>query len=912
MTVNIKNLKPPVWTLSLQDTKALLKVSPENGLDSNEIQQRLKQYGTNSLRKIKTVGSLQILLNQFKSLVVLLLVLAAGVSLAFHEWLDFSAITAVILINAAIGFTTEIKAVRSMESLRKLGTVTSNVRRSGNIIPIPAVELVPGDIVILEGGDVITADMRLVTAFKMEADESALTGESLPVSKKNDLLPMDTPLAERSNMLFKGTALTRGSGEAVVVATGMNTELGKISSLVEEAGEEEKTPLEQRLDRLAHKLIGLSLVIAALVIVSGLITAKSPFLMIETGIALAIASIPEGLPIVATIALARGMWRMASRNAIVNRLSAVETLGSTNVIFTDKTGTLTENRMTLSEILIPRGTINLDWNAPLEQSPFVMENQSLEEDRIPALGEILKTMVLCNNASISGNDAQEESVGDPLELALLSAAARAGVTRKSLFEKMPELKEEAFDSHIKMMATYNKDGDQIRISVKGAPENVIQCCTKILNLPHNSHSSHNSHLYHSPLADFNEKDRHKWLELNNHMARKGLRVIAAAYKQTSSLDEKPYENLVFLGLLGLQDPPREDVRESITLCRNAGIRIIVVTGDQLITARSVALSVNLIDDANTEVVHGKELKPPTELNPGEKEHLRKIKLFARVSPRQKLDLIALHQETGAVVAMTGDGVNDAPALKKANIGVAMGQRGTQVAREAADMILKDDSFKTIALAVRQGRVIYQNIRTFICYLLSCNVSEVMIIFFSTFLFKHLPILPLQILFLNFVTDVFPALALGVGDGNPGIMSKPPRNPRESLLTTAHWKSIFEYGMLITLTVLASFAIAIKWMNFDLEKAVSVSFLTLALAQILHVFNMREKGSGLFRNEITFNRFVWYAVVFCIILLMAAVYIPGISSVLNVASPGFGGWLLVIAMSALPYAFGQFRLSFSRQ
>lgn len=909
MTESIKNIKSPIWTLSRENLESLLKVSPENGLDLREIPKRIEQFGPNRLRQIKSVGSLRILLNQFKSLVVLLLILAAGVSLAFHEWLDFAAIMAVILINASIGFITEIRAIRSMESLRKLGTVTTNVRRSGKVFPIPAEKLVPGDIVILEGGDVITADMRLFTAFKMEADESALTGESLPVAKKTDLLPPDTALAERSNMLFKGTSLTRGSGEAVVVATGMNTELGQISSLVEEAGEEKKTPLEERLDNLAHKLIGLSLVIAALVVVSGLFTGKKLFLMIETGIALAIASIPEGLPIVATIALARGMWRMAKRNALVNRLSAVETLGSTNIIFTDKTGTLTENRMTLTQILIPQGSIELELNPPSQKSPFLMNDRVLEVKNAPTLEEILKTMVLCNNAALSEEDVNEQSVGDPLELALLSAAAKAGILKNSLFEKMPELKEEAFDSQVKMMATYNKDGNQIRVSVKGAPENVIKCSNKILTQP--SHKSNLSHLSHSSLEDFNEKDRKKWLELNNDMARQGLRVIAVAFKQASSLSEKPYENLVFLGLLGLKDPPRDDVRESITLCRKAGIRIIVVTGDQLITARSVAFSVNIIDDENAKVIHGNDLKNPKEWSPEQKEHLRNVRLFARVSPKQKLDLIALHQDTGSVVAMTGDGVNDAPALKKADIGVAMGKRGTQVAREAADMILKDDSFKTIALAIEQGRVIYQNIRTFICYLLSCNVSEVMIIFFATFLFKQLPILPLQILFLNFVTDVFPALALGMGEGNPRIMSKPPRDPNEPLLTSVHWRNILEFGFLITLSVLASFAIAIKGLNFAPEKAVSVSFLTLALAQILHVFNMRGKGSGFIRNEVTQNRYVWFAIVLCILLLMIAVYIPGISSVLKVASPGLSGWLLVIIMSAIPFAVGQIRLSLTR-
>jgi P-type Ca2+ transporter type 2C len=875
------------WTLSIEKALDEAEVLQAKGLSPDEVTNRLETYGPNRLQEVESISSFQVLVNQFKNLVVVLLIVAAGVSLLFHEYLDFGAILAVIIINAVIGFFTEIRAVRSMEALRSLGSVTTNVRRGGEVRAVPADNLVPGDIVIFEGGDIVTADMRLLTAYKLEADESSLTGESLPVLKNTEKLEKEALLAERFNMIFKGTSLTRGSGEALVISTGMNTELGRISSLVEKA-EGERTPLEKHLDQMAHKLIWISLIIAVVVVIGGYLTGKELFIMIETGIALAIASIPEGLPIVATIALARGMWRMAKRNALVNRLSAVETLGATNIIFTDKTGTLTENRMTLTQINMPSGNVSIDKAAG--ENAFSWDSKVVDIRRAPALMEFVESMILCNNASLVKEGGESESVGDPLEIALLEAAELGGIKKDPLFEKMPEHREEAFDSDIKMMATYNLDGDEYRVSVKGAPEEVIRHCSKIRKG--------------KAFENIGKKEQDFWIEQNNKMAENGLRVIAMAVKKSSLIEGNPYENLIFLGLMGLVDPPREDVRDAITLCRKAGIRIVVVTGDQLITARNVALAVNLVDDENEEVIHGRDLKSPDKLNDEEKKHLLNARLFARVSPEQKLDLIALHQGEGSVVAMTGDGVNDAPALKKADIGVAMGLRGTQVAREAADMVLKDDSFNSIAMAVEQGRIIFNNIRKFIRYLLSCNVSEVMIILFASLIFKELPILPLQILFLNFVTDVFPALALGVGEGSSAVMGKKPRDSSEAIITSEHWKGIFGYGLLITISVLAAFVISSKVLLMPWDIVVTISFLTLAIAQIWHVFNMRDNGTSFFKNEITKNPFVWGAVVLCLGLLLIAVYIPQLAVVLKVVPPGFNGWCLVIVLSLVPWSVGQ--------
>jgi Ca2+-transporting ATPase len=746
--------------------------------------------------------------------------------------------------------------------------------------------------VILEGGDVISADLRLIQASKLQADESALTGESLPVSKTIESLDGDTTLAERRNMLFNGTSVTRGSAEGGVVATGMNTELGRISALVEEA-EEETTPLEKRLDDLGRKLIWVTLGIVAVVAALGILSGKETFLMLETSIALAVAAVPEGLPIVATLALARGMWRMARRNALINRLSAVETLGATSLICTDKTGTLTENRMTVSRIMVDGGMIPFSGQGMEAEVEGGKESKISESSRDRVLKELLETGVLCNNASLQLGESKEwKGIGDPLEIALLIAGAMGGIQRNHLVKDMPEVREEAFDSDVKMMATFHKRNGGYRVAVKGAPESVLEVCSSVQTQK-------------GP-REMSDKDRRAWLETNEQMASDGLRNLALASKETDHIKAKAYEKLTLLGFIGLEDPPRKDIRHAVSACRDAGVRIVMVTGDQAETARNVAVAVRLIDDADeTPVIHAKDLKSPDHLSQQERSRLLHASVFARVSPEQKLDLIALHQSNHSVVAMTGDGVNDAPALKKADIGVAMGQRGTQVAREAADMVLKDDAFSTIVDAIEQGRVIFNNIRKFVVYLMSCNVSEILAVSLASVVNAPLPILPLQILFLNLVTDVFPALALGVGEGDRAVMRDRPRDPKEPILTRQGWFAIGGYGILITLSVLGALALSLKWLAMGERQAVTISFLTLAFSQLWHVFNVRDRGSGFVRNEITRNPFVWGALALCVGLLLLAVYLPGVSVILKMEDPGLRGWGLVIVMSLIPAGIGQF-------
>jgi len=877
------------WSLDADEVLRHWSVSIEQGLDLSEVRRRRNRFGPNRLREPQRISVWQILFAQVKSLIVVLLAVAAIASMFFDQWVEAFAIIAVIGVNTAIGFVTELRAVRSMEALRQLGGATAIVRRKGETKQINADLLVPGDIVVLDAGDSINADMRLIEASKLQANESALTGESVPVSKRVDRVDDNAPLADRSNMLFKGTFLTRGSGTAVVVGTGMDTELGRIASLVEAAAEDELTPLEKRLDRLGRELIWITLGITVVVALLGIVRGKDVFLMIETGVALAVAAIPEGLPIVATLALAKGMMRLARRNVLIRRLAAVETLGATNVICTDKTGTLTENRMTVTRLVLDGGTVTFGNSEGITSAIDEDDETHSSEDN---LREALEIGVLCNNASLSrpNNHDAVKVTGDPMEVALLIAGASMQIDRNELVQHLAEVREVAFDPDVKMMATFHAQDNRFLVAVKGAPESVLESSTLIRTANQTKPMAH--------------EERERWLQRNVEMAGLGLRVLALATKTTDQQTDTAYRDLTLLGLVAMEDPPRQDVRPAITACQDAGIKLVMVTGDQTVTARKIASDVGLIDHETAVVIEGGELD---QLASGSSETDRRrvveTAIFARVSPKQKLDLIDAHQRNGSIVAMTGDGVNDAPALEKADIGVAMGKRGTQVAREASDMVLEDDALSSIVVAVSQGRIIFGNIRKFVIYLLSCNTSEVMVVALASLVNAPLPILPLQILFLNLVTDVFPALALGVGPGDPNVMKRPPRDPKEPFLPTAYWWAIAGYSVAIASSVLIALALALVWLDMDERRAVTVSFLTLAFAQLWHVFNMRDRGAHLFSSDIARNPYVWGALALCTILILAGVYLPGLSHVLQVQRPGWEGWTLALSLSFLPWLAG---------
>jgi len=875
---------------SVEETLEQLSVDPEQGLAEAEIRRRREKHGRNRLGEAERASPWRILADQFRNLVIGILALAAIVSFAMGEIVQTLAILAAIVINAAIGFVTEWKAVRSMEALRSLGTVRARVMRDGSSATVDSESLVPGDVVLLDAGDVITADLRLIEANGLTCDESSLTGESVPVTKTTEEVEADAPLAERTSMAFKGTAVTGGSGAGVVVAIGMQTELGGIARMTSEASEE-VTPLEKRLDRLARNLVVVTLIVAAVVAALGWLGGKDLVSMLETAVALAVAAVPEGLPIVATVALARGMWRMARRNALVERLAAVETLGSTSVIFADKTGTLTQNRMRVARLALPGSDEDVPWG------------EDARPAEPPALAHrLLEVATLCNNAELddeSGSDKPERSgkeqradhpngTGDPMEIALLHAAAAIDIGRDRLLEDQPEEREESFDAATKMMATFHQADTGFRVAVKGAPEAVLDASTRVAT--------------EEGSAALSQEGRQRWAGRVKALAEQGFRVLAFAERHVESADSDPYADLNLLGLVGLVDPPRDDATDAIEQCRRAGIRVIMVTGDQPVTAAAIARQVGLADDPRSMV--GSDLpQMGGDTDKSTHDALRDHHVFARVSPEQKLDLIRLWQEAGAVVAMTGDGVNDAPALKKADVGIAMGKRGTDVAREAADIVLKDDAFPTIVAAIEQGRTIFENIRRFIVYLLSGNLGQVLAVGLCALIGAPLPLLPLQILYINLVLDVFPALALGVGESPEGIMDRKPRDPKEPVLTRGHWIATALWGALIAASVTTVFFFALA-QGLGQDAAVTIGFLTFALARLWHVFNMRAVGSGLFRNEVVRNRWVWYAIGVCLMLTAAAAWLPGLSTVLGVVPLDQVGWMLVLGGSLVPLLVGQ--------
>ncbi|MFZ0257756.1 MAG: cation-transporting P-type ATPase [Gammaproteobacteria bacterium] len=880
------------YARSTDEVLTELGVQPATGLDTREVEQRHQKYGRNQLRETKQKGAWTIFVDQFKSPVVILLLIAALTAAAFGQIIEGIAIAAALVINAAIGFFTEYQALRSMEALRKMGQSTAVVRRNGEKQEVDATDLVPGDIVILTEGEMVAADIRLIEIENLQCNESALTGESVPVAKSPEpIQEEEPPLAERSNMAFSGTAVTRGAAEGIVVATGMDTEIGRISKLVEEA-EESVTPLERRLEKLGQRLIYLVIIIGVVIAASGIAAGKDLFLMVQTAIVLAIAAVPEGLPIVSTVALGQGMWRMARRNALVKQLSAVETLGATTVVCSDKTGTLTENRMVLRRIALSGAEIEVIRGD--SDAEFREQDQAVNPEDHRALSNALRVGVLCTNAKLEA-DNDERGSGDPTEVALLEGGAWADLHREQLLEELPEEREEAFDAKTNMMATYHRSDGGYLVTVKGAPEAVIRVCSRV-----QSKDGKES-------RGLDDAGREHWLERNQAMALDGLRVLAVAERHVDDVSSKPYEDLTLLGLVGLYDPPRETVKDAIAACRSAGMRVVMVTGDQPATAGNIAHAIGIVDEEKPRVLRGHDLGDVDQADEARREDIWKTSVFARVSPEQKLNLVKVYQDEGEVVAMTGDGVNDAPALKKADIGIAMGRRGTEVARETSDIVLKDDAFETIVMAVEQGRAIFDNIRRFIVFLLSGNLGQIIAVSAAALVNAPLPLLPLQILFLNLLLDIFPALAIGVSKSDPEVMRHPPRDPQEPLLTREYWWSIGGFGALIAASMLGAFAYALMVMNVDKETAVTISFLTYGLARLWHAFNMRSSSTGIFRNSIVQNPFVWGAVVICAGLLLAAVYVPFLASLLKTQLLQPEEWMVVVVGSLIPLLVGQIAL-----
>ncbi len=858
---------------------AALETDMDSGLSSEEAESRLEKFGRNELEEEKPISIWRLIVDQFRTMVVYILGGAMVLAFATGRFPEGWALLAVIAVNALIGFISEWRARQSMAALKAMGKPHARVLRDGDEREIAIETVVPGDILIIHPEDIIAADARIAQTDGLRISEAALTGESVAVTKSIDVQDEESPLAERLNMIFKGTTVEEGHGKAVITATGTSTELGNISELAssESSGE---APLQQNLDKLGARLAYLSLGLAVVIGVIGLIAGRDMVEMVETALALGVAMIPEGLPIVATIALARGMWLLAKRQAIVNRLTAVQTLGATQVICTDKTGTLTHNRMVMRRVITPSG------NVSLKDESFEAEDG---DDNLPT--HAIRLGMLCNNAVIHGED-NDDFRGDPTEVALLRAGHVLGWTREKLLEDYPEIREVDFDPDVMMMATYHEREEKgtVLVAVKGAPDRVLESCTHLATEDDESN-------------DLSDRERDEWKEKGEKLAADGLRILAVADKAIDDEDAEPYDSLRFVGFLALDDPPRSDVREAIEACHHAGIDVVMVTGDQRATASAIGKETAIVRDENEESREGYELQDIPN-DDDEKAQLKQSHVYARVSPEQKLNLVRLLQEDGKVVAMTGDGVNDTPALKRADIGIAMGERGTDAAKQASDMVLKNDDFGTILAAIEQGRIIFGNIRKSVIFMLCTNLAEIIAIGIAAAINSPLPLLPLQILYLNVLTDVFPALALGVGRGNRSVLDEKPRPKDEGILTKREWTTIGFWGTLLGVCVLAALFLALETAGLERNAAITVSFLTLGFAKLLFVFNLREPKSSLFRNAIFENKWLWGAWILCAGLLAAAVYVPFLNKLLKTEMPTATGWLIVGGLSLVPVVLGQ--------
>ncbi len=848
--------------------------SSRSGLAAEESERRLLQFGPNRLSRIEAVSAWRLLLDQFKSLVVLLLLAAAVVALVLGDVLEAAAIALVLALNTTIGFTVELRARRAMDALLRFESPTARVVRNGRATAVASERLVPGDVVVLEEGDAVPADARVVEGSGLRVNEAPLTGESLPVDKDVQAVATEALLAERTSMLHSGTMVTAGRGTAVVTTTGRRTALGRIGELLEDV-EDASTPLEVRLERLGRRLVGLTLVVAVAVIGFGVLRGAELGLMIETGLALAIAAVPEGLPAVATIALAVGLRRMAARRALVRRLPAVEALGSTTVICTDKTGTLTEGQMTAAEVWCAGRTLSVTGQGFGLEGEFLQDGRPLAATGEPWLRELLEACGLTQRASLGADLAP---VGDPTDAALLVLALKGGVDLEALRAMAPMEGEVAFSSHRRSSASIHRRGGDRVIYLKGAVSTLLSNSLARLD------AEGESRLDQAGIDDV--------LAAEEVMASQGLRVIGLARGRSE-------EQLTFLGMVGIVDPPARGVRETIAALRGAGIRTIMVTGDQSSTANAIARSLGVVGPG-VGTLDGREFAALSRVDLIER--MGNVGVLSRVSPEQKLEIVEALQGRGEVVAMIGDGVNDAPALKRADVGVAMGDRGTDVAKQAADIVLSDDRFATLGAAVEEGRVIFENIRKFVYYLFSCNLAEILVLLGGSLALATTPLLPLQILWLNLVTDTFPALSLAFEPPDEGLMERPPRDPDRAILSRPFLTSMLFFSSLITAVTLAAYVRGA--LAGSEERAITLAFMTLALAQLFHLGNARSRGPVIGPARMFSNRWAVGSVPLVLGLQILAVTWAPLMQILHTTSMTLQDWGVVVTLSLVPAVVGQ--------
>lgn len=858
-----------MWhTLSTKEVENKLKTNIKYGLDEKQVEERKQKYGKNQLEEKKKESIFVKFIKQFNDFMIIILIVASIISAIItklngsNDYFDSIIIIAIVAFNAIMGLIQESKAEKSLEALKKMSAPTCKVKRDGKIIIIKGEEVVPGDIVFLEAGSYVPADCRLISSFNLKIEESSLTGETVPVLKDAETILFEkTAIGDMTNMAFATTVVVNGHGEAIVTQIGMNTKVGKIAKMII-TNEAPQTPIQKKLEEVGKSLGIACLAICFFIFVIGIIKKIEPIEMFMTSVGLAVAAIPEGLPAIVTIMLSIGVTKMARKNSIIRKLPAVETLGSSSVICSDKTGTLTQNKMEVVRIA----------------------NADGETDNLKFVKWIMKLATMCTDVEIDFKDGDIQLTGEPTEVAIVNKALKEGENKKELYSVMNRINDIPFDSNRKMMSTIHKISKGYRIITKGAPDILLKRCSKVYK--------------NGEMSSLTFNDKIKIEEQNTKMANQALRVLAIAYLDISTLpnkieSEELEQNLIFVGLIGMIDPPREGVKEAVATCRKAGIKTVMITGDHIITAKAIAKNIGILKN-NDLAITGEELdKIPQNIL---QKDIMKYSVFARVTPEHKVRIVKAFQSTGAVVAMTGDGVNDAPALKNADIGIAMGKNGTDVAKNAADMILTDDNFVTIVEAVKQGRNIFDNIKKAVHFLIATNIGEIVTIFVGLLLGLKSPLLAIQLLWINLVTDSIPAIALGLENPDSDIMERKPRESRKGLFADGLWGKIFVEGTMLGLLTLLAFSMGNHF--YSLEVGRTMAFVSLGMLELVHSFNIKSEQS-IFKVGILDNKYLIGAFILGTILQVGVVLIPVVANVFNLVPLTGIQWIYTAGISILP-------------
>lgn len=883
------------YKLTAEELKTKLNTHKDKGISNLEAKNRLEKYGLNELKEEARKSLLYKILAQFKDFLVIILIIASIISYIVGEKVDAIVILAIVIINALLGLYQEGRAEKALEALKKMTSPNAKVIREGNTTVVPANSLVPGDIVLLDTGDIVPSDLRLIESSNLKIDESSLTGESLAVEKNAEITwDREVSLGDRNNMAYMSTIVTYGRGKGIVVETGHNTEIGKIATMIQ-GYEDDTTPLQKKLDQLGKYLGIACIIVCVLVFGIGMLQGRDLLDMFMIAISLAVAAIPEGLPAIVTIVLALGMNNMVKRNAIIKKLLAVETLGCTTTICTDKTGTLTQNEMTVVKVYTDGKTFNITGTGYEPKGEFTIDGNFVETKESINLNRLISIATLCNDASLDKTPEGYKIVGDPTEGALITLGGKGGVSKEDINEKFPRIGEIPFDSDRKMMTTFHDNffPEKIVSFTKGAPDIIISRC--------------NSILINGETILLTDEIRKDLLNQNTRFSKSALRVLGFAYKEYNEMPSEIQQNIVennmvFVGLVGMIDPPREEAKEAIKLCKEAGIDTYMITGDYKETAFAIAKELGIAENEN-EAIMGSELNNLSDEDL--KNIVKEKKVYARVSPEHKVKIINGLKANGEIVAMTGDGVNDALALKRADIGVAMGITGTDVAKNTAEVILTDDNFTSIVAAVEEGRVIYDNIKKFVFFLLSCNIGEILIILISILLNLPVPLIPIQLLWLNLITDSFPALALGVEKGDSEIMKAPPRDPNESIMDKNMIRAIVLQSGAIAIASLLAYRWGLK--TYGIDKLIivrTIVFATLISAELLRAYSSRSRKHSIFEIGVFSNKTLNYAVLFSFFLLIMVIYIPFFQTIFHTYPLGIKDWQIILLYAFFPLVVGE--------